>query len=833
MRVSAAGSGRTSRQVLVRPRLLQRIVGNDSAVVTVVQGHAGTGKSVLLDTAAHRSNATGVVRVSSDDELAAHISRISDGADAAPGLLVIDGVADPSGEPVTRAVGLSLSRKTRTRVLIASRDPLAAVTSGMVLDGEVRIISTQDLLFTLDEATSLALKYKSDISSDDVAELHRATEGWPAMLDAALRSGRLSGSFTERELQELFERFVREELLSAVPTDDLAMLTDASAVPRFDTTVLATLLTDRFGPDLDPIAVIDRWAAHGRIIHDVLDSHWRIPQPIRESLLADLEAKHPGRRAELTTAAVRVLVAEGRTTVALPYLVEASLDQVVADVLSEKWISDVVPNGRFSDTGTAVASVNDQVLSTDPSLLLISAVSALGHPADIPTFALRLSQADAVIDRAAFNGPLVTFHSLSMMLGRIRDDIEHAHAHEGSGREFLDAADAGQRHEHANRIAYFTMQTGLNRLAVGRIDEADAALSSALSSAKNNRADWYAANCEAALAYTAFLRGQLEMAQRTAQASCVRARGIGHADAVYTDHAHIAHALVELEYGRTWTVPAILRRAYDTLLADAEPPAARLAVAHSVFGMLTDDPSAAEQALLLCRSSYATNRLPFNRFLAAIARAHARLTQDDPKAALAELEHAEAPAEHEALLALTRARAHLAMDEPLVAQRELAAYDGDESLPLTVRADVQALQTEGALQRGDDAQRPFHRLLALLEFTGARRPILLLPGLCDAVVTGRLSASATSSLANLHVELSVLRRANHEGPPRLTEREAEVLSALAGAETLANIAKAMYVSGNTLKTVARGLYRKLGAADRHQAVGVARALGLQDSRGAT
>ncbi|WP_165367833.1 response regulator transcription factor, partial [Phytoactinopolyspora endophytica] len=67
---------------------------------------------------------------------------------------------------------------------------------------------------------------------------------------------------------------------------------------------------------------------------------------------------------------------------------------------------------------------------------------------------------------------------------------------------------------------------------------------------------------------------------------------------------------------------------------------------------------------------------------------------------------------------------------------------------------------------------------------------------------------------------------NRDGAPQLSEREAEVLAALANTTTLADIAKGMYVSSNTLKTVTRGLYRKLGASDRHQAVSIAQALAL-------
>ncbi|NEE03295.1 helix-turn-helix transcriptional regulator [Phytoactinopolyspora halotolerans] len=823
-RSGPAGEGWASRQTLARQRLLRRIVGTDAAPLTVLHGPAGLGKSVLLGAAARRAAGGVVIRISADDDPTTVLDDLPSDAGKARRLILVDD-ADEATEDALDAV-VAYGRAHGARIVVAARRALGTVTSAMMMNGDARVVSTGDMLFTLDEVRALASKYRREIGPDDVAELYRVTDGWPAMVDAALRSPRTGDALTRRRLHELFGRFVREDVIGSIPDAELERLSDAAAIPRFDVPVLATLLNDRFGPDVDAVDVLDRWFGHGWIVHDDLDDHWRFPQPLRDGLLTDLEARHPGRRGKLVTKAVQLLVADGRTTVALPYLVEASLDDVVANVLRERWTDDVAPRGDYVKVRTAHASVTDEMLANDPSLLLLSAVYAMRHPADLPTIELRLAQAADVIDRGSFNGPLLSYHSLSMMLARFHGDLDRAEAMEWSARGYLDTATDEQRHEQVNRISHFTLQVGLTRLAAGRIDEADTAVNSALSTAKNNRAEWYAANAEAALAYTSFLRGELKVAQDAAESALVRARALEQPHANWTDHAQIARGLVELEYGRAWRSREILHDAYEALQIDAEPPAARLAAAWSTLGLLTGDRSAAEQALLLCEAGYATNRLPFNRFLATIARAHARLVQDDPKAALEELARPGDIAGQAHLVHITRARAHLIMGNPLDARRELAGYHDDASLPLTARADVHALAAECALQLGEDASHPFYRMLALLEFTGARRPILQLPLLSDAVVTGRLSPSPTSALVRLGVETAVLARANVDGPPSLTDRETDVLTALSGPETLAAIAKSLYVSGNTLKTVARGLYRKLGVRDRHEAVNVARALGM-------
>ena len=70
------------------------------------------------------------------------------------------------------------------------------------------------------------------------------------------------------------------------------------------------------------------------------------------------------------------------------------------------------------------------------------------------------------------------------------------------------------------------------------------------------------------------------------------------------------------------------------------------------------------------------------------------------------------------------------------------------------------------------------------------------------------------------------RRERPEAGDELTEREAAVLRLLATRLSLREVADALFVSQNTVKTHARGIYRKLGVASRAEAVARARRLGL-------
>jgi DNA-binding NarL/FixJ family response regulator len=74
----------------------------------------------------------------------------------------------------------------------------------------------------------------------------------------------------------------------------------------------------------------------------------------------------------------------------------------------------------------------------------------------------------------------------------------------------------------------------------------------------------------------------------------------------------------------------------------------------------------------------------------------------------------------------------------------------------------------------------------------------------------------------------VPRQTNGDGSgvPALTEREMQVLGGMSRGRSNAEIGRELYLSEDTVKTHARRLFRKLGAADRAQAVAVGFRWGL-------
>ena len=90
-----------------------------------------------------------------------------------------------------------------------------------------------------------------------------------------------------------------------------------------------------------------------------------------------------------------------------------------------------------------------------------------------------------------------------------------------------------------------------------------------------------------------------------------------------------------------------------------------------------------------------------------------------------------------------------------------------------------------------------------------------------------LSATVVQVLSSRSRPAGLSRRVEGQAdPPTLSERELQVLSGMARGRSNAEIGRELYLSEDTVKTHARRLFRKLGAADRAHAVAVGFRWGL-------
>jgi DNA-binding NarL/FixJ family response regulator len=98
----------------------------------------------------------------------------------------------------------------------------------------------------------------------------------------------------------------------------------------------------------------------------------------------------------------------------------------------------------------------------------------------------------------------------------------------------------------------------------------------------------------------------------------------------------------------------------------------------------------------------------------------------------------------------------------------------------------------------------------------------------EVVSAAKHAAVAPKTFLCAGLSQAVMRRATTPAPPKLSAREAEVLSLLADGLGTGEIASSLYMSESTAKTHITHIYQKLGAANRAQALVTAMRLGLLD-----
>jgi DNA-binding NarL/FixJ family response regulator len=89
-----------------------------------------------------------------------------------------------------------------------------------------------------------------------------------------------------------------------------------------------------------------------------------------------------------------------------------------------------------------------------------------------------------------------------------------------------------------------------------------------------------------------------------------------------------------------------------------------------------------------------------------------------------------------------------------------------------------------------------------------------------------LAAMLTQALSDAATRQLPRPRPDADGVPALTERELQVLRGMGRGRSNCEIGRELYLSEDTVKTHARRLFRKLGAADRAQAVAMGFRFGL-------
>ncbi|MFF8263656.1 LuxR C-terminal-related transcriptional regulator [Streptomyces virginiae] len=867
-----------------RPELLRRLTAGVQGPLTLINGPAGSGKTVLT---AHWAAAGGRapraplwLTVEPDDapgvfwayvlealhrggvELPAAVGRptraegvtqsflvrLAAGLaeSAQPVVLVLDQFDTAQPPAMTEGLDFVLRHAAGgLRVVLTSRTDSLLPLHRYRAAGEIAEIRHADLRFTHADAEALLGEHRLDISQAGIRLLMRRTEGWAAGV-------RLCALAMQRSPDP--EAFVRQFAADRTTIADylLKEVLDAQP-PDTQDLLLRVSVTDRVHPDLadaltgrdDAARTLAGLARDNAFLEQVDASAWYRLHPLfAEVLRAHLRQRHPGLEQQLHGRAARWLAGTGRLT-----------EAVVQGAAAGDWpfaagqLVDDLAIGRLF-TGLEAEQLN-RAFAPLPAGAPGAAPALVGAAArlvvqDLPGYEDAARRADSRLSPGSGAAARLSRAFLGVLAGRTSGDLAATERAAADAERVLGELPPLRVAAHPELRALLLAALGAVRLGAGRFDAAESALAAAVEacggpgtapgsdpgSAPRTDADADPGTdpgtqyplCDAlgSLALAELMRGRLRRAAEHARASLVVAEQAALPPERRSGAGHLVLAGVAVEHDDLPTARSHLDLA--TAIAGAGPrPDAVAAVLTAVIG-----------------ARIAVYERDGEAALAVLARLR--------PAATAVPAYARAWAVDE--LAVAESAAHLARGDAAAALRVLdAAPSGRPEHALArARALLAAGRTGPAARElaglpADEGLAAPARLAACL----LRAQLAEAEGDTEEARRGQAEAVHLARPEGLRLPFagggSRVRRTPPEaprqapgrgrpaeGPPPVVEplsaRETEVLRQAARMLSTEEIAAELYVSANTVKTHLKSIYRKLGVARRSDAVHRAQDLGL-------
>ncbi|MFG6280725.1 LuxR C-terminal-related transcriptional regulator [Microbacterium sp. 5K110] len=780
----------------------------DSDVV-LLRGPAGVGKSALLRQFASTLEDDPEIGIQLLD--AGHagpevLDRVAAAFREGPPqhVLLVDNLDDGRGVDSTVVLDM-LRTDPALRIVVATRHVTRLESPLVALEFDVHVLTPADLLMSREELM-LVLELNG-IETTDVAidVLMRRTHGWPALAQLSSSRLRLEGLplRTRDEADAIADYATRaltadmEAHLSTPVTDEVRLL----AVAPYVNVELA-----------DAIGIDSTNASTSELLGELQDAGFVWPsttrlvlaEPVRAQWLREITAGAPQLVEHARLRLLDHLVAAGEPLRAAQLAADAgqwsTLGSILRSTGPEIWARDSSAFTRLVETMRAHVGFDpvsvDALLTVDPD----TAASA-ETPALVVGALGRLPEAKAAAQ-----------HNVEALIMRV--DLLRA-----AGRFALATESASLLVDALRRrpaltddvVAEGWYQVGMTHLAMGKLRDATLALGQVERLAPPARR----LRARGVLAIVALLEGDV----RAAGVLCDTDREDSWVNSPWGEGTRLADAWLRLERGDAMGA----RERLETMTATGGArelwpfAAATQAIAFLLSG-------AAPDALGMLRSWMARTRsTPPSHFqsiqlLTARAKVLIALRQARKAMALFEgpfgLSSATAPAI--ALSQLYAGRAHEAyvMSVKWGIHQESSPRAALESLVVSMVADVR-LNGTGA-----------HRSTAQRAEALSGRHDLWSPWSAVAPEDRALVLRLLSPTAREKVADRASFFASSVSVPHLTKREQVVLAQLTPTSTIADIARALVVSPNTVKTQLQSLYRKLEVSDRASAIRAAHAWGL-------
>ena len=741
-----------------------------------------------------------------------------------PTFLILDAVEKLHSREALRSLNFLLRHIPATlHIVLATRFPPPLILPRLRLEGLLSEIGPESLTFTRDEARRLYENEGIELDSAELDLLMERTEGWAAGLRLAAIA--VAGA---PEPADLITDFTGDDRVVADYLAGEVLAHQPEPVRRF---LLSTSVCGNLTADL--ASVLSGQENAGQILDrlqraNILVSHrgrgrpaYRYHPLLRGYLRAELSRRRPSAHRDLHRSAAEWFLAAGDPLHALKHGIAANDDKLVTMVIGKHGLQQVL-DGKASTLRCVLETAPAHVLAR-PSVALVAAAAAL----DVGD----VSAADRCVHQMNDLGHPPRSQRLRALNATVR---LHRARMRGGVREALNAMTTTRAGETGDLdLDLLTlMNRGIAPGGAARQETATEDLWHALHLATDQQHSAAVVQCRAYLAAAAAVEGDLAQvrAQVTSGIDSARAHG-------WQNTSRCAYLYIWLAAEAYQRLDRKRARKYSLLAVDLMPEQTDASV--ELFTLI-----------LRAAITFDTADAPHD-VVAAIRRHWLRLNGQDLshmlcaytaptelRMALRVGEYAWAAevlerldnllppcGEHALLQALLQAH-----KGKVNSARRLLAPVVNGQLPAVVAHTVQdAWLLEAHLSEHSGDHQGSHEAivhaLAMAEPQHVLRPFLDGGRTVRALLSqgtgrfGRLERFATTVVDVLP--------ASAVGPTDgLTDRELTLLAELPSMQTTGEIAEALFVSINTIKTHLRGIYRKLGVNHRRDAITVARRRGL-------
>lgn len=810
---------RSSHFWVTRTRSLEELRASLVSDVTLIRGPAGSGKTVLVRQLLarlrreHASSAAYVEYGSGPERLVAASQALAAIEHAESTVLIVDGLRGDAR--YHQALTDALDRDPRLSIVVTTRHATLLEDPFMALDYDLQFTSPELLLFTDDETAGVLDRNSVEWSAGAVRTLNSEISGWPALAQLAGTQLRMNGRpLTTASQARMIGQEVRLSFVSHLvesgglqPADELRLL---ALAPRFDPEVIEML-----APRADSTpGLLERLRDAG--------ATWppgrggaRLAEPVRAQWRHEVESASPTRADAVRLSLVQLYARRSAPREALDAARSLRDEAQRADAMA-RVVDDIGASLWRADRDLFAAAVRE--LAERPTSSPVVTAVVLAHDNDVGVVSRAAVLAGAALaaqqdqsDRAARNAPgdQVARDGVRLRLLRLAGRFDEAVTHTRQRTTAESEPPAGSSTDQTARAAASASDERTYQIALTLFASDDALRA----------------------------RSELEAsALPTRSATRIRAQGLLALAHLVAGDVHAASDQIDRAEGTStdwegspWGEPFELARWWLRIEAGvSDPQRQRSADESSIeywpiaayIGALSQLRAGSAHIALDTLRAYTqrfrgTALSPLGRSLVAAARTVTMLELREAPRLVHELSSTSATgtsAVHRSVLPRLFA-GDAAEVQRLV--RPIGRWRAPTPRAETERLVVHAL---ASVMEGDDetARASASSAVTLSERFGVWTPWDVVPPTLHQRLRDMLPPPMAQRLAQRKPLINDGRVV-----PRLTDRELELLRALRDQRTTTDIARSLAVSPNTLKSRLRQLYRRLGVADRAEALRIA------------